>query len=211
MAQASRRKSSTSTLANGWKYLFTGLIIGAGGGWYAGNKGLIKSESIRSEVEQTQVSQARVAPKKSSSMKFDFYNLLPEMEVEVPFEEIKKVIPKTDTTKQTTSTATSNTAITATTTESGQTQVQAQTPSSVNTVYLLQLGSFSSASEADRLKARLAMQGIETDIQNVTISNSQGKTSVYRVRSGPYNQAEIQNTHKSLQQSGINGSIIRVK
>lgn len=224
MAQASRRKASDKSAPKAWKWLLAGVLIGASGGWYTGNKGYIRIEGNKSEADQTKITQNtgqhKQKDKKSTALKFDFYSLLPEMEVEVPVEEIKKAPPKPETAKvetqkQLSAPLASLPGQTNISPQSApaQSQAQPQPPvqSPANTVYLLQLGSFSSAAEADRLKARLAMQGIETDVQNVTISNSQGKTSVYRVRSGPYSQSEIQSAHKGLQQAGVNGAIIRVK
>lgn len=65
----------------------------------------------------------------------------------------------------------------------------------------LQAGSFQQAEEADNLKARLAMLGLDVEIQTVTL----GEVGVrHRVRIGPLRSpAEIQQARALLAQNGI--------
>lgn len=53
--------------------------------------------------------------------------------------------------------------------------------------YVLQAGSFASFQDADQLKAKLALQGVQAQIQKVTI---EGKGDYHRVRLGPYERVE---------------------
>jgi cell division protein FtsN len=53
--------------------------------------------------------------------------------------------------------------------------------------YILQAGSFASFQDADQLKAKLALQGVQAQIQKVTI---EGKGDYHRVRLGPYERVE---------------------
>ncbi len=53
--------------------------------------------------------------------------------------------------------------------------------------YMLQAGAFNRIEDADRLKARLALAGLESAIQKVTI---EGRGDFFRVRLGPYDGAE---------------------
>ncbi len=52
--------------------------------------------------------------------------------------------------------------------------------------YILQAGSFQNLRDAEKLKAKLAFLGIETDIQHVTVNRQQW----HRVRSGPYDDMQ---------------------
>lgn len=61
--------------------------------------------------------------------------------------------------------------------------------------YFLQAGSFSSAEDADKLKARLAMMGVEAYIQTATIPE---RGVWHRVRVGPYTNAEEMNHARNL-------------
>ena len=106
--------------------------------------------------------------------RFEFYNKFPEMEVVIPEEEI------TGTKKL------------------GVKQVKKPG------IYLLQAGSFRSHQQAEQLKARLALLGMETRIQ--TASNW------HRVRVGPYkNLPELNKARNLLKQNGIDAILIKLK
>ena len=53
--------------------------------------------------------------------------------------------------------------------------------------YILQAGSFANFADADQLKAKLALQGLQASIQKVTI---EGKGEYHRVRLGPYERLD---------------------
>lgn len=77
-----------------------------------------------------------------------------------------------------------------------------------NLLYL-QAGAFHKAAEADNLKAKLALMGFETSVQEAEIA---GKGVVYRVRVGPYdNSGEMNQARQLLSQAGIQASLVRVK
>lgn len=70
----------------------------------------------------------------------------------------------------------------------------------------LQAGSFSKPNDADNQKALLAMQGVESVVQQVMV---QDKT-YYRVRLGPYARQEDANKARAdLQKSGIEVSTVK--
>jgi cell division protein FtsN len=76
-------------------------------------------------------------------------------------------------------------------------------------VLFLQVGAFQKPAEADSLKARLALIGVETSVQEVIIPD---KGTMYRVRVGPYGQIEDMNKARSLlTQNGIAVSVVRAK
>lgn len=75
--------------------------------------------------------------------------------------------------------------------------------------FYLQAGSFEDPSEADNLKARLALMGVEASVQKVDVPD---KGTVHRVRTGPYLGADEMNKAKQqLASSGINAAIVRIK
>ena len=76
-------------------------------------------------------------------------------------------------------------------------------------VLFLQVGAFQKPTEADSLKARLALLGVETSVQEVIIPD---KGTMYRVRVGPYAQIEDMNKARSLlTQNGIPVSVVRAQ
>lgn len=109
---------------------------------------------------------------------FDFYELLPNFEVVIP--ETEREVSK------------------------GGAET---TPLSKKGTYVLQVGSFRAFADADRMKARLALQGLQSTIQNVTIDDK----AWHRVRLGPYTDLrELEQTRNQLRQTDIDFLVIRV-
>jgi cell division protein FtsN len=72
--------------------------------------------------------------------------------------------------------------------------------------YLLQVGAFPNASDAETLKAKLAMQGFVANVQSVNI----GGQPYNRVRLGPFRSAtELESTKKRLTSAGINAIALK--
>lgn len=73
----------------------------------------------------------------------------------------------------------------------------------------LQAGAFQKPADADNLKARLALMGVEASVQQVNLGE---KGVMHRVRIGPYaNPDEMAKTRTLLAQNGIQASVVRVK
>jgi len=114
-----------------------------------------------------------------SKPRFDFYTLLPEMEVVVPEQEI-----------------------------TGQPEHGIKKVEQPGT-YFLQVGSFRNGEQADRFKAELALLGLETSIQKITIDN---KTTWHRVRVGPFSELDALNrARRQLNQRGIDSTLVKIK
>lgn len=113
---------------------------------------------------------------------YDFYSVLPEMEVLIPDAELSAKARAEAT--------------------------RTEEPSAAKTGggYLLQAGSFPNAADADAVKARLALLGFRAHIQPVTIN---GKTW-NRVRLGPYNSAAtLEEAKQKLAANGINAIALK--
>ena len=117
--------------------------------------------------------------KTASKPKFDFYTILPELEVAIPEQDLV-------------SERTSNKAVSKDTTQ-----------------YILQAGSFKKNEEADKLKARLALQGIVASIQTVKIGDGD---TWHRVRVGPLQGlTNLNQTRRRLQQLGVATIVVKNK
>jgi len=69
-------------------------------------------------------------------------------------------------------------------------------------IYFLQAGAFNNPADADKLKAKLAMLGIEANVQTATLPD---KVVWHRVRLGPYKSADEMNKAAALlKQNGVN-------
>lgn len=75
--------------------------------------------------------------------------------------------------------------------------------------FFLQAGAFQNAPDADNLKARLALLGIEATIQTTKLPD---KGVWHRVRLGPYASIEeLNQTRDTLKQSGVETTLVRVR
>lgn len=135
-------------------------------------------------------SQAKVSQKANKNTiepTFDFYDILPEMEVKV---EKPKAVKK----KETASTEVKKTAA-------------IQKIEQVS--YLIQVGSFRKASDADGFKARVALLGIESKVQTVTIDN---KETWHRVLIGPIvGRNKADGIQKQLEKNKIDSFLLRTR
>lgn len=115
---------------------------------------------------------------------YDFYSVLPEMEVVIPDAEISAKARA----------------------EAAEPRNPATPAVSASARYLLQAGSYPSAKAADEVKAKLAILGFVASVQPVTIN---GKTW-NRVRLGPYASAsELETVKAALADNGFNAIALK--
>lgn len=128
----------------------------------------------------TPTGQIPLPPKQPS--RFSFYELLPSYEVVIPREDAKA------------------------SSKSGKpTTAEIAAPGQ----YLIQVGSYRTRDEADRARANLALLGVESKIEQVTIDQSE---TWFRVRIGPEGSlAKAQETLERLDENGIKGVLVKVK
>ena len=75
--------------------------------------------------------------------------------------------------------------------------------------FLLQAGSFQNPADADNLKARLALVGVEAGVEPIDLPE---KGTWYRVRIGPYTRVdELNRVRQTLAQNGIEASLVKIK
>lgn len=179
----------------GWVWMIGGLAIGLFVAFlvYLNNtqnpgqknalaKVLEKTLQDVREVKKQQVEAPPPAPKETPAEKlkpsFDFYYILPELEVAVPEQELA----------------------------SHSSKPESQVDGDIE--YILQAASFKQLDQADQLKAKLALQGIESSIQSVKINND----TWHRVRIGPIrNISKLEATRKRLRENGISAIVVKSK
>lgn len=91
---------------------------------------------------------------------------------------------------------------------SGEAPVQAESgePAAERLLYVLQAGAFRSADDADSMKGKLALIGLEARVQPAEVNGQR----VYRVRIGPYGQLDDVNRAKArLEENGIESTVMR--
>ncbi len=131
--------------------------------------------------------------------RFVFYSELPEMEVIVPEEEIRASTTRPPPVVPDRQASTTQPAAPASTIQ----------PAAPAETYYLQAGSFKGADQADRFKEKLALMGLETDIQTITINN---KDTYHRVRVGPFsNLRTLDKARGQLKKQGIETRTVKIK
>lgn len=141
------------------------------------------------EAVQKELNKIKKKPEKKPSVttnkqepKFNFYTILPELEVLIPDSETRP--PKQDSPTTTSSNV------------------------SPGKQYILQAGSFQKKDDAEKLKASLALLGYEANIQHVTIN----RDAWHRVRIGPYTSTkDLYQTISLLHQHDINAMPMELK
>jgi len=169
-------------------WLFAGILIGLGLAWYLFAKGYIPqgaqqpSEAAESAPPAGPASSEEVAPasKKDRKSRYDFFTVLPEMEVVVPEQELQQ--------------------------QKQASQPQDRPAQNDADTYMLQVGSFRDAPDAEQLKARLALLGIVARVQSVTVDDA----TWHRVRVGPVAGArKADEIRQQLADNGIDSLVLK--
>ncbi|WP_063572259.1 MULTISPECIES: SPOR domain-containing protein [Luteibacter] len=171
-------------------------------------------------VEQTE-------PEKPKKPSYDFYSVLSEKEVRIPDAEIRAqasaeaqqkqqqqqaaqqqaAAQKAEVAQQQQATAAAANLPKATTqTVTAVPAQQAPAAPAASSGYLLQVGAFPSAADAEALKAKLALQGFVANVQAVKV----GAQTYNRVRLGPFKSAtDLESTKQHLQAAGISAIALK--
>jgi cell division protein FtsN len=157
------------------------------------------------------------APKKPQ---YDFYSVLSEKEVRIPDEQISAQARAEQQQKQLAAQQQAQTAQQAAAPQAAPANAPAAVsetitaapaaavpkPTAAGSGYLLQVGAFPNAGDAEALKAKLALQGFVANIQSVTV----GGQPYHRVRLGPFRSAtELEATKQRLASAGINAIALK--
>lgn len=178
MAKRRTRRKTRSTSRKrqeypGWVYGAFGLAIGlsvAAAVWVSDRRATPtpvtaarEAASLDSALDRNDEDRQTEVPDEPRKSRFDFYEMLPNFEVIVPEED-------TDVARDVEPKAIVQPGI-----------------------YVLQAGSFTAYADADRRRAELALQGISSSIQRVTIDDK----TYHRVRIGPIDNLDELNTLRS--------------
>ncbi len=175
MARRKKRSSTkSSSIIPAWIWLTLGILIGLGIAMFTRTNGRhVENPQIATPTEPA------VTSEPTTKRKFDFYTILPELEIVIPQEETRP--PKQSATKQ---------------------------KSDYKGGYLLQAGSFQQHKEADSLKARLALIGVEAQIQSVEVN----KAKWHRVQIGPSTDRDaLEALRKRLKAAQIDTILLQAK
>ena len=190
------RKTKKAESAPGWIWMLFGLAIGlviAAGVYFRrapspGDHAATSERTTPAPAAAERAPARRGAPArgaapssgdtaKTSDQRFDFYDILPQYEVVVP--EVETAAGPTARAKP------------------------VDEPGS----YVLQAGSFGAAADAEKLKASLALLGIESRVQKVAIDDD----VYHRVRIGPITDLDkLNRIRRQLHDAHINAMLMKV-
>lgn len=160
--------------------MLAGLTIGLFVAFLIYLRNLPSTENLQDQSVQTGNDSNRPKPV------FKFYEILPELEVIVP--ELEVSVRKDD--------------------KPAKPAPPAPNPQlQQGEKFILQAGSFNQLDEADRLKAHLALMGVEAQIQKVSVDNK----TWHRVRIGPFTDRQSLNvTRRRLKENNIEAITLKV-
>jgi len=174
--QARRSKSNNAT-SHGFLSFGAGLICGlalATVAWLGGYlpRGDDTPPGLPEGHDEPPIAQSS---EEGRSRRYDFFTVLPEIEVVVPQREIEERAR------------------------------ERESEASNRGPYMLQVGSFRSRTDADGLRARLTLLGLDATIQSVTVNDS----TWHRVRVGPYESArEADGARRRLLENGHEAMVL---
>jgi cell division protein FtsN len=188
----SGRRSGSSLLVGILVGLVLGLVIALGVAWYI-NKMPSPFTSPRptpatppapmTKAESAKAPPAQTAKVEDKSAKAD----------EKPRFDFYKILPGTEE---------------ATPDKAGK-DSQKPSTAAAKEAFFLQAGAFQNAPDADNLKARLALLGVEAAIETASLPD---KGVWHRVRIGPYTSVEeLNRTRDTLKQNGVQTTLIKAR
>lgn len=213
-----RRKSRNRGSAPAWFYVLLGFLPGLAIAWLVHNHhvGDARDEVVDSE-SVTQADDVATSRDDDDRPRFEFYKLLSESEVVVPDEPVE--LRRRPVEEEESSVALEDQPIRdtppseppAATEQPRQDRETAETAPEPEAAieYLIQAGSFRNQDDADRLRARMALMGVEAEIQSVQID---GGETWHRVRVGPItDRARADRVRARLEEENVNSILLRTR
>jgi cell division protein FtsN len=186
MARDYKPKRRSTGGLSGWTGIFCGLAIGLA------VAGIVYVKDHRSDVPAPKIAKVTKRPHSGEPPEADaadaggadepaksyaFYDMLPKFEVVVP-EKDKDVRPDLK-----------------------------PVPETRRGTYVLQAGSYKNFADADRVRAQLALQGVESKVQKVSVDND----TWHRIRIGPITKLdELNRLRQILRKADVDVLVIRV-
>lgn len=177
MSRRQARRGGGSAL-NGLMTFGAGLICGLGLATVAWIGGYLPSGSDTPSGLPEGHDEPPIAegPDNERDRQYDFFTVLPEIEVVVPNEEIEERARDRD-----------------------RDEPSRQGP------YMLQVGSFRSGEDAERLRAEITLLGLDASIETVTVN----EVTWHRVRVGPFDGARAADgARRRLQENGHDAMVL---
>jgi cell division protein FtsN len=181
-----KTKRRKNTGFSGWTGAVCGLAVGLGVAGIVYIKDhrpdaqiarLAKADRKKSHVNEVPDAETAESSAEEPAKSYDFYDMLPKFEVVVP--EKEKDVRR---------------------------DIKS-VPETRRGTYVLQAGSYKNFADADRVRAQLALQGVESKVQKVSVDND----TWHRIRIGPISKLdELNRMRQILRKADVDVLVIRV-
>ncbi|MCK8515184.1 SPOR domain-containing protein [Methylonatrum kenyense] len=211
-----RRKSRSRGSAPAWFYMLLGFVPGLVIAWMVHNYHVGEDpEQLADSEPVTQADDVATSRDDDDRPRFEFYKLLSESEVVVPDEPVE--LRRRPDEEEETSLGLEEqpvpeppTAETDDDPPSEERETAEAQPEAEDVIqYLIQAGSFRNQEDADRLRARMALMGVEAEIQSVQI---EGGETWHRVRVGPITDRDrADRVRARLEEENVSSILLRTR
>lgn len=181
-----KTKRRKNTGFSGWMGVLCGLAVGLGVAGIVYVKDhrpdaqiarTVKADKKKARGNEVSDAETPESGAEEPSKSYDFYDMLPKFEVVVP-EKDKDVRPDIKS-----------------------------VPETRRGTYVLQAGSYKNFADADRVRAKLALQGVESKVQKVSVDND----TWHRIRIGPISKLDdLNRLRQILRKADVDVLVIRV-
>lgn len=196
-----RRKSAGGTLLGLFIGLVVGLLIALGVVWYIRKSPLpfenktepapgVSREKTAGVPLEPALLPGKPGDKPREKQKLEFYDILEGKQQPASGNAAVSVTPATPA-------------------AAGADATPAEPAEKPGTVFFLQAGAFQKVQDADNLKAKLALMGLDASVQEAKVAD---KGTMQRVRVGPFRSPEEMNRARTaLSQAGVQATVVRQK
>lgn len=211
-ASRSPRKKPSRRQVPGWVWLFTGVVVGLFVAFLVHLGGVQMAQpAVATQPQngpQDTSSKQNAKSGKGDQPKFDFYAVLPKMEVIVPKGDDNDQDDTHPAKPHDNDNPPSKAASSAAPKATSPAPAATATPASGQR-YMLQAGSFRHEADADRRRAKLTLRGFQVNIQPVQLDSGD---TWHRVMIGPYTTlAALHDAQDKLIKQGVETLPIQIK
>lgn len=181
-------------------WLLTGVLLGLGMAYYLFSKGYIPKAEVQTQASETvepatgeELAPAQDRSRREDKSQYDFFTVLPEMEVVVPEQELQRQRQVQQAAEEQAR-------------QQGVNTSQPGNPAVGGQRYVLQAGSFKQGADAEKRRASLTLLGLSTQVQTVTVNGA----TWHRVLVGPVNgAARADEVRRQLAANGIESMVTK--
>lgn len=197
MARRPARRNSSNQGNNSWLLLLTGIVLGLILAWLIYLVFEDRPDDKNSGKAAPAVEEKKSGQNDNNLPQFEFYSILPELEVVIPeqfTESLREVLPveAEEPTDQ----------------PQPEPTPEKQEQIAQGKTYFIQAGSFRKQEDAERMKVKLILLGLDVQINPVQVENNR----YHRVRVGPFkNYGAFETATQRLRENNIKYIVLQAR